>query len=99
MDRIVVINTLFGLSLPSEKELLMKNSTESAWFLGPSSAVADGKFELTLRNAGVPIVGLMKLLQDFGAPSTTSTTLSSVRIPSRLRRLRRAAASLRSPRV
>ena len=63
--RIVVINTTLSLGLPLEGPWLERNAKESAWFGWADRAVADGSFEPTLRNAGVAIVGLMKLLQGF----------------------------------
>jgi pimeloyl-ACP methyl ester carboxylesterase len=63
--RIVVMNTCLSMGLPIEDEMWAKNNAESAWFSWADRAVADNTFEATLRNAGVAIVGLMKLLQGF----------------------------------
>ena len=63
--RIVVMNTMLSLDMPGEDTCWENNAKESAWFSWANRAVADGTFEATLRNAGVGIVGLMKLLQGF----------------------------------
>lgn len=65
IKRIVVMNTLLSLGMPVEEECWEKNGRESAWFGWANRAVADGTFEPALRNAGVGIVGFMKLLQGF----------------------------------
>lgn len=65
ISRIVVMNTLLSLGMPAEDECWKNNAKESAWFGWADRAVGDGTFEATLRNAGVAIVGLMKLLQGF----------------------------------
>ncbi|KIX92775.1 uncharacterized protein Z520_11438 [Fonsecaea multimorphosa CBS 102226] len=65
ITRIVVMNTLLSLGMPAEDDCWKRNAAESAWFSWADRAVSDGTFEATLRNAGVAIVGLMKLLQGF----------------------------------
>lgn len=65
ITRIVVMNTMLSLGMPAEDECWEQNAKESAWFGWADRAVADGTFEATLQNAGVAIVGLMKLLQGF----------------------------------
>jgi cis-3-alkyl-4-acyloxetan-2-one decarboxylase len=66
--RIVVMNTCLSIGMPVDEELWRQNNEESAWFGWANRAVADRTFEPTLRNAGVAIVGLMKLLQGFEHP-------------------------------
>lgn len=65
VKRVVVMNTLLSLGMPVEDDCWAKNGKESAWFGWANRAVADGTFEPALQNAGVGIVGLMKLLQGF----------------------------------
>jgi pimeloyl-ACP methyl ester carboxylesterase len=65
ITRIVVMNTVLSIGMPGDVEMWEKNGTESAWFGWANRAVADNTFEPTLRNSGVAIVGLMKLLQGF----------------------------------
>ena len=65
IDRIVVMNTVLSIGMPIDDEMWTKNNAESAWFGWANVAVANNTFEATLRNSGVAIVGLMKLLQGF----------------------------------
>lgn len=65
ISRIVVMNTVLSIGMPIDDEMWARNNAESAWFGWANRAVADNTFEPTLRNAGVAIVGLMKLLQGF----------------------------------
>ena len=62
------MNTCLSIGMPVDNELWQRNNAESAWFGWANRAVADSTFEPTLRNAGVAIVGLMKLLQGFEQP-------------------------------
>lgn len=71
ISRVVVMNTSLSLGIPTEDALWAANSKESAWFGWADRAVADGTFEPTLRNSGVAIVGLMKLLQGFENSNAT----------------------------
>jgi cis-3-alkyl-4-acyloxetan-2-one decarboxylase len=65
IKRIVVMNTVLSIGMSIDEEMWEQNGTESAWFSWAARAVADNTFEPTLRNSGVAIVGLMKLLQGF----------------------------------
>jgi pimeloyl-ACP methyl ester carboxylesterase len=65
ITRIVVMNTVLSIGMQIDDEMWEQNGTESAWFGWANRAVADNTFEATLRNSGVAIVGLMKLLQGF----------------------------------
>ncbi|KAH8800229.1 putative Alpha/beta hydrolase [Xylogone sp. PMI_703] len=81
ISRIVVMNTLLSLGMPEEVECLEKNGKESAWFRWANRAVADGTFESVLRNAGVGIVGLMKLLQGFERRNIDETFFRAYSLP------------------
>ncbi len=71
IKRVVVMNTMLSIGMPAEADCWQKNAKESAWFSLADRAVANGTFEPTLRNAGVAIVGLMKLLQGFERRDTS----------------------------
>lgn len=79
--RIVVMNTMLSLGEPQEDECFEENGKESAWFGWANRAVADGTFEATLSNAGVAIVGLMKLLQGFERKDTSEAFFRAYSLP------------------
>jgi pimeloyl-ACP methyl ester carboxylesterase len=65
------MNTMLSIGMPEEEECYAKNAKESAWFSWVAKAVVNGTFKPTLRNAGVGIVGPMKLLQGFERRDTS----------------------------
>ncbi|KAL7920753.1 putative Alpha/beta hydrolase [Trichoderma austrokoningii] len=79
--RMVVMNTMLSMGESQEVECWEKNAPESAWFRWADRAMADGTFEATLRNAGVSIVGLMKMLQGFERRETSEAFFRAYSLP------------------
>lgn len=79
--RIVVMNTMLSMGESPEDECFDRNGKESAWFGWADRAMADGTFEATLSNAGVAIVGLMKLLQGFERKETSEAFFRAYSLP------------------
>ncbi|KAM0254377.1 hypothetical protein ACHAQJ_006846 [Trichoderma viride] len=81
LRRIVVMNTMLSMGESPEDECFEKNGKESAWFGWANRAIANGTFEATLNNAGVAIVGLMKLLQGFERKETSEAFFRAYSLP------------------
>lgn len=79
--RIVVMNTMLSMGMSEEEVCWRENSKESAWFGWADRAVANGTFEATLLNAGVAIVGMMKLLQGFERKNVSEAFFRAYSLP------------------
>ncbi|PON28491.1 hypothetical protein TGAM01_v202338 [Trichoderma gamsii] len=79
--RIVVMNTMLSMGEPPEDECFEKNGKESAWFGWADRAMADGTFEAVLRNAGITIVSMMKLLQGYERKEATEAFFRAYSLP------------------
>jgi haloalkane dehalogenase len=72
---------MLSMGMSEEEVCWRENSKESAWFGWADRAVANGTFEATLLNAGVAIVGMMKLLQGFERKNVSEAFFRAYSLP------------------